>query len=236
MICSREEEKRMKKTTLCNCKSCRTGGCSICRDALYQAQDDKEYEKMKVLDHGLIQSEQDIMKLNIIDWRRHRPWSDPQAALHTIFSWFDHVAHYTIFETDMDASPKRDDFPGWDHVGDHEAYGEMYWNWFHYWHGEYGELHFSDAPDFYGSFKFPDKTQHFWGDVGQCSVQAFSHAQKQMSEGDLWISIRGTKKQVVIESHLDILNFSAKLFRGEHLPIIEELEPQTSEHIQLKLF
>jgi hypothetical protein len=224
----------MKKKTLCNCDSCRSGRCGICRDALYKTQEDTEYEKMPAIDHGLIRSEKDIMKLNIIDWKRFNPWPDPQAALQTIFSWFDNAAHYTVFQHDMEACPKREDFPGWHHAGNHESSGEMYWNWFHYWHGDYGDLHFSDSPDFYGSFHYPDeKIQHFWGDIGQCSAQAFARAQKQMSDGDLWISIKGTHKQVVIESHVDILGLSEHEFNETNS---KKLEAQAIGTTQLTLF
>jgi hypothetical protein len=192
---------------------------------------------MIVHDHGLIRSEQDIMKLNIIDWKRHDPWPDPQAAMHTIFSWFNHMAHYTIVEEDMSQCPERNDFPGWDHVGDHEAYGRLYWNWFHYWHGDHGKLHFSDSPDFQGSLTYKDNEHLFWGDVGQCSPQAIAHTQKQMRAGDLWVSIRATNIQIIIEPTVSLIDLFSQRFHDHNKTIpTQDIHSITSEHVQLTLF
>lgn len=222
----------MKQKTLCSCQICKSGKCGICRDALYN-----NTEGMKVLDHKLIQSEQDIMKLNIIDWKRHDPWPDPQAAMHTIFSWFNKNAHYTILEENLETAPDRDDFPGWHHTGDHEGFGRLYWNWFQHWHGSHGELHFSDSPDFYGKFHNPDGAKWFWGDVGQCSAQALARSQKQMNAGDLWISLTSINIQVVIETSVDLINlFEQMLYKEYQQRPTKAVAETLNKHVQLSLF
>lgn len=225
--------RRMKQKTLCSCEICTSGKCGVCRDALYGN------DGMVIRDHGLIRSEQDIMKLNIVDWKRYDPWPNPQAAMNTIFSWFNHMAHYTVLEEDMTQCPERNDFPGWEHVGDHEEYGRMYWNWFHYWHGDCGELHFSDSPDFQGVFHYPDKEQWFWGDIGQCSAQALARTQKQMSANDLWISITAANVQVLIEPSVSIFDLFGQRFDEfchKHDVPIEIASPVANTCVQLSLF
>ena len=52
---------------------------------------------MPVVEQKLIESERDIMKLDIIDWNRlNGSWANSFDALQTITSWFVHKAYYTI--------------------------------------------------------------------------------------------------------------------------------------------
>ncbi len=79
------------------------------------------------------------------------------------------------------------------------------WNRFHPWDYQNGELHFSDSPDFSGTLTRPNEySARFWGDIGKVSARAFSDAQISMHAGDLWISIIGEDKQVIIETLVDI--------------------------------
>lgn len=167
----------------------------------------------KLIEQKLIESEYDVLRLDIIDWNRSRPWDHPGDAVRSISSFFINMAHYTIIETDLRTAPQRDDWPGWKHVGNHEYYGRLYWNWFH--HNQKGDLHFSDAPDFSGillttnGHHLTTNGPHtcfarFWGDIGKVSARAFSDAQVQMHIGDLWISIIDEYRQVIVESKADI--------------------------------
>lgn len=174
---------------------------------------------LKILEQGLIASQRDILKLNIINWKGlNGYWSNMADALDTISSFFVGQAHYTIIETSLRDAPNRDDFPGWSHVGNHEYYGRLYWNWFHYNHK--GELHFSDSPDFYGTLRWDDnKTSCFWGDVGQVSVSAMAHTQKNMDIGDIWISILGENRQVVIEPTVSFIDIWSRHFECKPVKI-----------------
>ncbi len=157
----------------------------------------------KLIEQKIIESEYDILRLDIIDWNRFHPWDHPGDALRSISSFFIGGAYYSIIETDLRAAPQRDDWLGWRHVGNHEYYGRLYWNWFH--HYQNGELHFSDSPDFSGTLTRPNEySARFWGDIGKVSARAFSDAQISMHAGDLWISIIGEDKQVIIETLVDI--------------------------------
>jgi hypothetical protein len=218
------------KKTLCSCQLCKSGRCKICINALT-----KNENYIPAIEHGLIRSEKDIMRLNIIDWKRHNPWASPQAAMDTIFSWFNLAAHYTIMDDDMDKYPARDDFPGWKHVGNHVLYAKSYWNWFQYHHGDYGELTFDDSPDFYGQFNFPDGVKRFWGDIGQCSCGAIARSQKQMDAGDLWISIRESGTQIIIEPTISIRErFQSQFFEETDTHITNSDEKE--QYAQLHLF
>lgn len=157
---------------------------------------------MKVLDQGFFQSDYDILKLNIIDWNRlNGTWGNPGDAIRTITSWLVGRAGYTVLESDLHRYPVRNDWPGWEHPGDHERLGRLYWNCFHASH--LGELHFSDAPDFYGRIVTQDGEQQIWGDIGKVSAQAFAITQKKMGKHDIWVSVLDDVREVVIESLTD---------------------------------
>jgi hypothetical protein len=152
-----------------------------------------------LIEQNLIESKDDIFKLDIIDWGRCRPWENPLKALESIASFFIGHAWYTIIELDLREAPERDDWPGWNHVGNHEYYGRLYWNWFHQY--QKGDLRFHDAPDFSGTLLRDDGNfSRFWGDIGRVSVRAFSDAQVNMHVEDLWISIVDEYRQVIIET------------------------------------
>lgn len=164
---------------------------------------------MKILEQGTIKDSYDIMKLNIIDWNRlNGSWSNAGEALKTITSWFKGRAQYSIVEYDLTIAPNRNDWPEWNHIGNHERMGRLYWNTFKGREIEGETLVFSDAPDFYGkmvafegcSRKFVD----FWGDIGRVSAQAFAITQKSMRAHDIWISLPDEKHQIIIEVQSDI--------------------------------
>jgi len=172
------------------------------------------------------------MALDIINWHGlNGSWSDPGAALHTITSWFANAAHATTIEVDLSEAPKRNDFPGWDHVGNHEYMGKLYWNWFH--HNHNGDLIFSDSPDFRGAFWDDGSQSRFYGDIEFVSAQAMAITQKQMRFGEVWISIFA-HKQVIIEPMVDIHN----IFHHNHhnkRAVEKEESAQIAKPIQLRL-
>ena len=191
---------------------------------------------MEIISQKLITDPFDIIDAGIIDLHRlNGHWKTSGDALRTIFSWFDRKATLTVahIPTFHDA-PERNDWPGWVHVGNHSAYGKLYWNWF-FWNHPGGELHFSDSPDFFGNFP---KGESFWGDIGIVSASAFALTQKGMRLGDLWISVLddGTR-QVLIEPHYSILETY-----GEMIMSASSSANNTNQHekllsgIQLKLF
>jgi hypothetical protein len=172
------------------CSTCQTGHCKVCHP--------NEENRFEVLDHKLITSVYDIMDLDIIDWGRlNGSWRKPGQALKTISSWLVNRAHYTITQVNIREAPRRDDFPGWNHIGNHEQMGRWYWNWFHVNHE--GTLRFSDAPDFWGTFRDDDSPANFYGDIGRVSAQAFAIQLKKMHRGDIWISVLDSETQVIIE-------------------------------------
>jgi len=105
---------------MCSCPMCKSGRCGICRPGTVA--------DFPTIEHGLIKTESDIFKLNIMDWNRlNGYWCSPSEAVHTIASWFKGHTHYTVMDADLREAPDRGDFPGWDHVGDHERQGRLYW-------------------------------------------------------------------------------------------------------------
>jgi hypothetical protein len=103
---------------------------------------------MPVEEQGLIESERDIMKLDIIDWNRlNGSWANSFDALQTIASWFVQKAYFTVVKHDLRFAPNID-WPGWKHAGSHEYLGHLYWNDFYY--RQRGNLVFSDEPGFFG--------------------------------------------------------------------------------------
>lgn len=143
----------------------------------------------------------DILELDIIDFNRlNGVFRDTREALETVFSWFNNTAVVTdaIIDDFFDA-PKRIDWPGWDHCGNHPEIGELYWNWF-FWKG-LGTIQFSDSPDFHGTIG--DKL--FFGDIGKVSASTFALTQKGMGSHDLWISILDNgRRHIIVETQIDI--------------------------------
>ena len=169
---------------------------------------------MKIQSRKKITDMLDIVELDIIDFNRlNGVWANPADAMRTIFSWFNpenyhgyNVATITVADIpDFFDAPMRDDFPEWEHLGNHLETATAYWDWF-YWRHPKGELILSDSPDFQGVF---EDGYRFWGDIGKVSASAFAHTQKQLGANDLWISIpfHGVR-HVIIETHIDIMRVS----------------------------
>lgn len=214
-----------KTSVLCNCFICKSGRCGICNPNHPDYPPDHP-----ILLHKLITSKDDILELDFINWRGlNGSWNNTKEALHTISSWFVNLAHATVWEVDLSKAPKRNDFPGWDHVGNHASVGKAFWNWF-YWRYD-GELILSDAPDFYGTLKFKNHPEykptipywtsndlghaHFWGDVEYVSAQALALTQKHMELGSLWISAF-FDRQVLIQPIVDLQEIWNYEFDGGH--------------------
>jgi len=159
--------------------------------------------QMPVVEQRLIESERDIMKLDIIDWNRlNGSWANSFDALQTIASWFAHKAYYTVVKHDLRFAPNID-WPRWKHAGSHEYLGHLYWNDFYY--RQRGNLVFSDEPDFHGTLNHPDGgISHFWGDIGKVSAQIFALTQKELGAHDLWISVVDEHTQIIIEPFVNL--------------------------------
>lgn len=153
-----------------------------------------------VIDRGEFTSENDLLKLPIVDWNRLiNYWDNVYDATVSISSWLiASRAHYIIAECNMKSAPKREDWPGWKHIGCHPQIGQLYWNWFHW--KQVGTLHFSDSPDFHGVLNRPgmEKAQ-FYGDVGLVSAPTFMRSIKSLEAHDLWITIVDMETQIIIE-------------------------------------
>jgi hypothetical protein len=95
-------------------------------------------------------------------------------------------------------APERDDWPGWQHAGNHAAIGRLFWNWFHW--KKRGTLTFADAPDFSGVLHLVNgQTVSFFGDIGKVSPSTFLHTIKLLEQDDIWISIPTATTQIIIE-------------------------------------
>jgi hypothetical protein len=162
--------------------------------------------KNNILAEGTFSLESDLMSLNIIDFNRlNGYWSDPGAAMRTLFSHLrDGFALYAIYDVpNFDSAPERSDFPNWTHVGNHVQLGRRFWNWFRFHFPDY-VLNLGDSPDFQ-AHKIDSSGHHWiWGDFGQVSASAFALSQKQMAPGDMWISVLDDgPRHVVITYHVD---------------------------------
>jgi hypothetical protein len=147
----------------------------------------------------LIGSAHQILQLDIVDWNRlNGYWEHPAAALETVASWLLGNAVYGKLQVDMSAAPDRDDWPGWQHAGNHAPIGRLFWNWFHW--KKRGTLVFADAPDFSGTLHLVNgQTINFFGDIGKVSPSPFLRTIKLLEQDDIWISIPNTKTQISIE-------------------------------------
>jgi hypothetical protein len=162
-----------------------------------------------IVERGQFHEVRDIVKLNIIDWKRlNGLFSDQYTAMERVGTFLMSAhASYAICKIRLSDFPERDDWTGWRHVGMHEQTGKLYWNFFRA--TQQGELAFSDEPDFYGNL-FPPYVHQvtpFWGDIGVVSVSTFAHALSQMQRGhNLWISVEEdvqTVIEVALGSELD---------------------------------
>lgn len=147
------------------------------------------------------ESPSDVLRADVADiYRLNGYWNTPGDALDRIFSILrSGSAVYGIYDVpDFDAAPPRDDFPGWRHVGGHEAVGRRLWNWFH-WRMPLYRVSFSDSPDFQAITNIEGGHTHFiWGDIGRVSASTFVYTLLQMRAGDLWMSIKNEGRTHVI--------------------------------------
>lgn len=158
---------------------------------------------MKVLKQALFTDPFEIMELGIIDWGRlNGTWPNEGAAVKTIGRGLLGNATYTSIERDLRGYPERADWPGWQHAGNHEYLGRLYWNMFRATF-PHSELVFADEPDFYGTIREGGIEQSLWGDIGRVSAQCFALTVGRMRPGDLWVSVLDEQRQVIIESHHD---------------------------------
>lgn len=149
-----------------------------------------------VISSKMIETELDLMELNIVDFKRSSSFVNQREALEVATSWLKGIARVTIVGVDdFWDIPDRDDFPGWGHVGHHPQIGKQFWNWFHHWNPE-SELYFGDSPDLCGVL---NTGALFFGDIGQVSATAFIMSVKSMAKHDLWITISpdGTKQTLI---------------------------------------
>jgi hypothetical protein len=192
----------------------------------------------KIIEQGPIRNVEDLVKLHIIDWRRlNGSYQHEYEAMKVAESWLAGRASYTIIDHDLNLAPERDDWPEWEHVGNHTGIARLFWNDFHY--RLKGSLNLVDEPDFYGSMQFKDSSNDFWGDIGQVSAQCFLLVMRQMKAHDLWISLLDEKRQVIIEPNYN-LQF---LYMHQLIPNKEALEREEREtamcfckrHVQISM-
>jgi hypothetical protein len=154
-----------------------------------------------ILDHGIIRSVGDFVRLGIVDWTRYKPyWKSPQQAMEIVSSHFMKRMGFLVAHLDLYEYPDRDDFPGWKHAGRHEELGRLYWNHFHAVFS--GKMHFHDQPDFSGVIIHKDRSPtdwSFWGDLGQVSPITILDISRALLPHTMWISVLDTQTQVVIE-------------------------------------
>lgn len=202
---------------------------------------------MKVIEQEMIDSQEDLVKLGIIDWNRLNGTSLNMAeAMRDISGWLIGSAVYTVAESDLTLAPQRDDFPEWGHEGNaHMALARLFWNDFKYHHPT-SELILVDEPDFYGTLKSEEPSPalkedrsfywsdekghaHFWGDIGQVSASAFALTViRKMKKGDIWISVLNEKQQVVIEA---TENLQQKFYKYVAKPLMGPITKRKMELI-----
>src|SRR5258706_16202244 len=86
----------------------------------------------KIIEEKMIETWYDMMKLDIIDWSRlYGMWEHTGEAVRAITSCFSGKARYSIIQHDLLRGPHREDWPGWDHPGDHAPLARLFWNDFH---------------------------------------------------------------------------------------------------------
>lgn len=170
--------------------------------------------RAQILQQGMIKSPSDITTLHIIDFKRTNGYynNDIFLAIDIVSKWLVDTTMYTIVELDLKQFPKRDDFPGWKHVGGHVPIGQLYWNFFQYQFGDDSpELYFADMPDFTGSFLDDNGIQrNVFGDIGEVSVSTFMlEAVPYMQAHDLWVSVINENRQVILEPQISFMEAMA---------------------------
>ena len=168
---------------------------------------------MKMLEQWYVTSLEDVGKLHIIDFNRLNGYweNNPARALKTIGSWLINRTCATYIECDLKQFPVHPGFQ-WEHVGNHEPLGQLYWNAFH--NMFIGEIHFQDAPDFSGRIYFEErgsKPVHFEGDIGQVSASTFAlDVLPTMHKDDIWISILDERHHLILEFLDDLTTLISK--------------------------
>jgi hypothetical protein len=162
---------------------------------------------MRLIEQKPITSLRDIGHINIIDFHRcNGLWENNFVyALEVIGGWLIGNSAYTIIHDDLRKYPERNDFPKWEHVGNHKPLAKLYWNMFYA--TSQGTLTFHDMPDFSGKIILEDAKGEatFWGDIGQVSASVFgAEVLPQMHKGDLWISVVNKDTQIILEFLEDI--------------------------------
>jgi hypothetical protein len=157
-----------------------------------------------VIEQKKIKTISDVTRLRIIDFNRCNGFweNNPYDAMRAISPWL--IGNtYTVIHHDMRMEPVRDDFPGWNHAGNHERMGRLFWNYFH--RRFKGNLNFCDMPDFSGNITFDECKVNFQGDVGRVSASAFAmEVLPQLHEYDLWITMMGEDTHLIMECQYDI--------------------------------
>lgn len=158
---------------------------------------------MKVIESGLIDSEDTLVRLGIVDFGRDNDklFDGPHNAIRLVSLFCVQTMSYTVLEQNLEEYSVQPGMPVWNHVGGHEAIGRKYWNMFKT-HFPSSILEFHDSPDFSGEMREPHMDVDFQGDIGTVSASAFLDSIKRMLPGDLWISVGGGKTQVILEAHL----------------------------------
>ena len=160
-----------------------------------------EHPIVTITEQGIIHSTSDFVRLNIVDWKRFSPyWNSEQQVMDTLSTWFVGRFDYTIAKVNLSQYPDRNDFPGWEHTGDHESIGRLFWNHFKYVFE--GELRFHDSPDFSGVIHHRDRIpqeRRFYGDVGKVSPIAMRDTLRSLSPYSLWISVIDEYTQVILK-------------------------------------
>lgn len=161
---------------------------------------------MEVIEQKQITTVVDIGSLNIDFNRCNGYWkNNPVRAMQTIGNWLIGRTAYTIIRDDLRKYPERDDFPQWEHVGNHKPLAKLYWNMFYA--TSQGTLTFHDMPDFSGTITLDDPKREaaFWGDIGKVSASTFClEVLPRVSEGDLWISVVSEDTHIVVEFLEDV--------------------------------
>jgi len=139
-------------------------------------------------DQKTFRSPTDVLRLEIIDFRRlNGYWGNSGDALDRVYEVLSEgSAVYGEYDVpDFDLAPVRDDFPGWDHRGNHQVLGPPFWNWFK-WQLPGYKLRLGDQPDFQAVTTIKGGLRHFiWGDIGRVSASTFMFTLLHMRPGDL---------------------------------------------------
>jgi hypothetical protein len=175
---------------------------------------------MKIREQKKLESLEELMQLNIIDFQRtNGRWDDNiSQGIATVANWLINTTVYSLVEIDLTRYPLCGDFPAWTHAGEHEQIGRLYWSFFFSAYGKRSpHLQFSDAPDFRGSYLDNEQVRrNIYGDIGQISVSAFvENVLPNLRLHDLWISVLDSYSQVIVEPLVDLQALAAQAMQEE---------------------